>query len=207
MEDFKYYYKKEKDLISKLLKNYKLDIESNNFEALYKEVNSIDEIDTGRTHYITSLITTLLINIGINPLLYLKEVPKYYMSDLDNVNVDIPDNITSIGEYAFSFSDIKSIKLSKNLSTIKGGAFYNCTKLQNISLPSSLKQIDQDVFFNCSGLKDIKYEGTIRQLDSNVIIEIDGNYTFLENIISCKDGKVIANINDWTEELKWNRVK
>lgn len=116
MKNFKEYYRREKDLISKLLKEYKSDIESNNFEDLYKEVKSI-------------------------------------------------------------------------------------------SFPSSLKQIDQDAFFNCNKLKDIRYEGTIKQLDSNVIIEIDGNAPLFENVIFCKDGKVIADVDGWTDELKWNRVK
>lgn len=207
MERFKYYYKKEKDLISNLLKNYRSDIELNSFEELYKEVNSIDISASDRTYYITPLITSLLINIGINPLLHLKEVPSYYMQGVDITNVDIPDNITSIGEYAFYDSKVKNIKLSKNLFIIKGGAFFDCTELQSIIFPSSLEQIDQDAFFNCNKLKDIRYEGTVKQLDSNVIIETDGNAPLFENIITCKYGKVIAYINNWTDEITWNRVK
>lgn len=207
MESFKHYYKKEKDLISNLLRNYGSDIELNNFEELYKEVNSIDETASGRTYYITPLITSLLISIGINPLLYLKEVPSYYMQGLDIANIAIPDNITSIGEYAFYDSKVKNIKLSKNLSIIKGGAFFDCIELQNIFFPSSLKQIDQDAFHKCIELKDIRYEGTVKQLDNNVIIEIEGNHPLFENVITCKNGKVIADVDGWTDELKWNRVK
>lgn len=207
MKDFKYYYKKEKELISKLLKEYKSDIESNNFESLYKEVNNIDETVSNRAYYVTPLITTLLMNIGINPLLYLKEVPSYYMQGLDIANIIIPDNITSIGEFAFYGSKIESVKLPSNLLTIKNGAFFGCTNLQSISFPSSLKQIDQDAFHKCIELKNIKYEGTIRQLDSNVIIEIDGNHPLFESTIICKNGKVVADINNWTNELTWSRVK
>ena len=198
----------EKKLIEKFLSTQADNINNNNWEKFYNDLYQFDHAEL--SHYrdnITPLITHILINIGINPLLYLKEVPDSYAQDLNITNIDIPNNITSIGMYAFDASSLVTVNLSDNLEKIKCGAFYNCTDLQSISFPSSLKQIDQDVFYNCKNLKNIRYEGTIKQFDSNVIIEIDNNDPLFENIISCKDGKIIADINNWTDEITWNRVK
>ncbi|MDY3848903.1 MAG: leucine-rich repeat protein [Prevotella sp.] len=74
--------------------------------------------------------------------------------------VVIPDNITAIGEYAFSAKYDESgkgmlseIRLPSNLECIGRGAFDFQSKLEDIKLPAKLKRING--FSYCSGLKSI----------------------------------------------------
>lgn len=90
----------------------------------------------------------------------------------DNKNYEIPDNITKINNYAFSESDITSIKLKSSVKTISPYAFYKskleyiegwdyvesigdfafdyCESLGEISLPSNLTNIGSYAFRNCA---------------------------------------------------------
>lgn len=65
----------------------------------------------------------------------------------------VPDGVKEIGEYAFSFSEIKQVKLPEGLEKVGEYAFYS-SELYNIDLPSSLKEIG-DYAFN-SYLNNIK---------------------------------------------------
>lgn len=91
--------------------------------------------------------------------------------------VTIPNNIKSIGDYAFretavtsiqglgitsigtgafrSCASLKSVEFSESLTTIEGYAFYNCTSLTDFILPSNTRQltiIDYNAFEDCTAL-------------------------------------------------------
>lgn len=73
-------------------------------------------------------------------------------------SIEMADEITGIGDYAFSWlSSLPSIDLSgiSGLTFIGMNAFDNCAKLEELSLPASLTQIRDGAFMSCSALKEI----------------------------------------------------
>ncbi|WP_321518087.1 leucine-rich repeat protein [uncultured Bacteroides sp.] len=68
----------------------------------------------------------------------------------------IPDNVTSIGEYAFeTCSGLASVVIGNNVTTIGEGAFYSCTGLTSVVIGSKVTSIGKNVFYNCSALNSV----------------------------------------------------
>ena len=75
-------------------------------------------------------------------------------------SVIIPDRIdglpvTEISPYAFSESQITSIKLPGSLEKIEEAAFMLCENLKNIELPESVKYICENAFNSCTAAESI----------------------------------------------------
>ena len=76
-------------------------------------------------------------------------------------SVIIPDTIeglpvTAISSYAFSESQITSIKLPDSLEKIGDGAFIFCANMKNIEVPESVKYICENAFNSCTALESIE---------------------------------------------------
>lgn len=70
----------------------------------------------------------------------------------------IPENVTSIGNYAFSeCTELISIALPISIVSIGDDAFQGCTGLTTIELPSALTSIGDNIFEGCTNLSDIYY--------------------------------------------------
>ncbi|MBQ8199844.1 MAG: leucine-rich repeat protein [Lachnospiraceae bacterium] len=71
-------------------------------------------------------------------------------------SITIGDNITTIGANAFyGCKKLKTVKLGKNVTTIGAKAFYKCTALKKITIPSKVKSIGKQAFYGCSKLKTL----------------------------------------------------
>ena len=121
------------------------------------------------------------INFGGNPLEYAQNL--YINGELitrvnipDNVTtignaafvnysrletVTIPSSVTSIGNYAFDGTSITSISIPSSVISIGEGAFANCTNLTTASLPNTLQYIDMNLFSGCSKLSTIAMPNNI----------------------------------------------
>ena len=74
----------------------------------------------------------------------------------DFSQIDIPQNVTSIGKSAFaSCINLKSIELSDQVKKL-GGAFWYCSSLNKVRLPQNLTEIDASMFLGCSALESIQ---------------------------------------------------
>ena len=70
--------------------------------------------------------------------------------------VEIPNNVTTIGDYAFNgCTGLTNITLPDSLTTINQYAFNGCTGLTNITLPDSLTTIKTSAFGGCTSLTEI----------------------------------------------------
>lgn len=68
-------------------------------------------------------------------------------------SIDLPNSVTSIGEYAFlGCTGLTTIKLPDALAEISTGTFSLCTGLTSVALPSALSTIGSEAFYNCTGL-------------------------------------------------------
>ena len=65
-------------------------------------------------------------------------------------SIEIPDIVTSIGNFAFSgCKGLTSIELPNSLTTIGDYAFYYCNNLTSIEIPNSVTSIGEYAFFSC----------------------------------------------------------
>ncbi|MBQ9786378.1 MAG: leucine-rich repeat domain-containing protein, partial [Clostridia bacterium] len=104
----------------------------------------------------------ITVNIGSGVTLipdYLFEVA--YVNCRPNVAIlNIGENVTSIGKYAFSnITGITSIIIPENVISIGEKAFADCTAL-SITIPASITSIGRSAFFRCSKLTELNYNAT-----------------------------------------------
>ncbi len=72
-------------------------------------------------------------------------------------NTIIPNNIISIGDYAFSGRRITSITIPNSVTHIGNGAFLQ-SGLTSITIPSSVTSIGRGAFISCSSLTSVTFE-------------------------------------------------
>ena len=72
-------------------------------------------------------------------------------------SIKMSDSVTSIGDYAFNgCSQLTSIELSNNLEYIGKWAFTICERLPSITIPESVRCIDQIAFYWCNRLTKVE---------------------------------------------------
>ena len=104
--------------------------------------------------------------------------------------IEIPDSVTSIGDWAFSnCSSLTSITIPDSVTSIGGYAFSNCGSLTGIEIPDSATSIGENAFRNCSSLTSITIPDSITSI---------GYYAFY----SCSNLKSVyykGTANDWAK--------
>lgn len=191
------------DELSKFIKAHVNEINNNNFAKVYEDTN-----DSFTPCLLTSKLTELFLDAGLEPLEYMQAVPANYLAYSKLTSVTIPENITSIGRCAFSgCEELTSITIPDSVTSIGSAAFEHCSGLTSIVIPDSVTSIDhwafqyctgltsatigngvksisRYVFWDCASLKDIYFNGTKDQW--NVIKKIDSG---IKNCtIHCTDG-------------------
>lgn len=71
-------------------------------------------------------------------------------------NIVIPDNVSTIGQYAFNgCSNLTSVYIGNSITTIARYAFQNCSNITEMQISNSVTTIEQGAFYNCSSIKEI----------------------------------------------------
>ena len=191
------------DELSKFIKAHVNEINNNNFAKVYEDTN-----DSLTPCLLTSKLTELFLDAGLEPLEYMQAIPANYLAYSKLTSITIPENITSIGRCAFSGCDgLTNITIPDSVTSIGSAAFENCSGLTSIVIPDSVisidhwafqyctgltsatigngvKSISRYAFWDCASLKDIYFNGTKDQW--NVIKKIDSG---IKNCtIHCTDG-------------------
>ena len=113
-----------------------------------------------------------------NPLRY---AGKLYLNNELITELIIPDNVTSIGNYAFyGCTSIESVSIPNSVTRIKMYAFSDCSSLQSVTLGEgiSLYYISGNAFSDCTSLKSLTVQGTITSIHSQAF----QNCTSLMNV-------------------------
>ena len=90
-------------------------------------------------------------------------------------SITLPDTITSIGEYAFYYSDLKSIDIGNGVEIIGRNAFGGCDYLETLIIGDSLSTIGYNAFYICSSFKNI------------TVSENNKNFSAVNNVLFNKD--------------------
>ena len=74
----------------------------------------------------------------------------------------VPDSVINIGSAAFfGCEDLTKVTLGKGVKNIDEGAFYYCTSLSSINIPTSVKTIGDCAFLNCYKLTSITIPASV----------------------------------------------
>ena len=100
---------------------------------------------------------------------------KYYINDKEITSIEIPSNVTTLGNYVFQgCSGLTSLNLPAGITKIGGCAFYGCSRLTSLTLPASITKIGSWAFEGCSGLTSIYvYAEKVPKIDSSVFKGVD----------------------------------
>ena len=104
---------------------------------------------------------------------------KYYLLryDAKDTNVVLPksfnhknETITNYGiyQYAFYESQIKSVEVPDNITSIGSNAFGNCTNLESAYIKANLKRMHSSIFRLCSNLKDVELPNGLTTIDGGL---------------------------------------
>ena len=88
-----------------------------------------------------------------------------YVTDIDSVDIIIPDSVTEIGTEAFLGCPFKTIVLPKGLQEIQTLAFYNCSNLEEITIPENVKKIGDSAFISCKKLSKVQLNEKLQTID------------------------------------------
>lgn len=86
---------------------------------------------------------------------------------IPNTNVIVKEDITTICTLAFANTPVQKVQLPSTLTTIRYGAFQNCTALKQITLPKSMTFIEGGAFQNCSALTSISVPQNVTYLGAS----------------------------------------
>jgi hypothetical protein len=123
----------------------------------------------------------------------------------NNVNLTvvprIPDSITTIGKYAFSWCvRLRNAVIGDSITTIEDKAFNLCNALARVEIPAGVAIIGNDAFGSCTRLYSIIFKGTVTQW--NAITKGDTwNAAVPATHVHCIDGDVSLE-NDTEERLE-----
>ena len=103
-------------------------------------------------------------------------------------------NVTSIGGGAFyDCSSLISIEIPNNVTTIGKSAFYGCNGLTSIEIPNSVTSIGEDAFKFCSNLSSIKIPNGVTSIG-------DWTFTYCRSLTSIKIPNSVTSIGNYAFE-------
>ena len=78
--------------------------------------------------------------------------------------VSLPASLEFIGSYAFSYTNLQSVKMPAKLKKIENSAFASCSDLKSVQLNEGLQEIDAWAFENCSALRSITLPNSLKTI-------------------------------------------
>lgn len=116
------------------------------------------------------------------------EIDAYAFYGSPFTSVSIPENVTSILDYAFGgCSELISINIPSGVTNIFRYTFYNCSSLTSITIPSNVTQIWEGAFYGCSSLTSINIPNKVTSIGESA-------FERCTNLTTVVIGKQVASI-------------
>ena len=91
-----------------------------------------------------------------------------YPEGKSQTSYTIPDSVTSIGYYAFTYcTGLTSITIPNSVTSIGYEAFADCTGLTSITIPNSVTSIGRYAFYGCTGLTSITIPNSVTSIEDS----------------------------------------
>ena len=92
---------------------------------------------------------------------------KYYINDKEITSIEIPSNVTTLGNYVFQgCSGLTSLNLPAGITKIGYNAFQGCSGLTSLNLPAGITEISYGAFYGCRGLTSLNLPAGITSIGS-----------------------------------------
>ena len=89
-------------------------------------------------------------------------------------SITIPDSVTSIGEEAFSGCDsLESVTIGNGVTSIGSYAFHGCNSLTSITLGGGVTSMGEHAFANCSWLESITIPNSVTSIGEDAFRNCD----------------------------------
>ena len=125
-EDLKNFINENLDLINKNTKE--------SWEEIYSKLYASNTLEGN--------FTDTLLSVDIDPASILGYIPANYLYSSGIHTYRIPDNVTSIGEYAFAHcKSLTNIVIPNSVTSIDERAFWCCRSLTSVVIPDSVTEI------------------------------------------------------------------
>ncbi len=120
------------------------------YECLFSEVTFVDDdMNTLWSHDTFRKLKKVNIPNSVTT------IGNYAFSGTSLTSINIPNSVTYIGERAFSGTSLTSINIPNWMTTIGGGMFRGCTSLTSVNIPNWVTEIGDSAFSGCTSLSSI----------------------------------------------------
>ena len=100
-----------------------------------------------------------------NPLSFAHHL--YSDENTEITKLVIPNDVTSIGRYAFyGCSGLTSVTIGNSVTSIGSSAFKGCSGLTSVTIGNSVTSIGSDAFYGCSGLTSVTIPNSVTSIGS-----------------------------------------
>lgn len=90
----------------------------------------------------------------------------YYMHT-QLTEIDIPQSVTTIGEYAFASTGLTNVTIPQRVTTIGKCAFMKCAALTTVTLNANITEIAEGLFSQCSSLSSVTIPATVNKIGAS----------------------------------------
>ena len=162
-----------------------------NFSKIYELLNKKLQHSRG---YLVGCFTILFYNIGIDPLLYIEDIPENFLSGVGEITqIKIPKYIHTIGASAFAdCSNLDKVTFNSKLVRIESLAFLR-TALINVIIPEGVEYLDATAFSGCNKLEYISIPSTLKDI-GDCALSLGGKGSNLKTIEYAGDKESFKNI-------------
>lgn len=199
------------EYLKRLLSDFKIQeaLRKSDFNTLYRELQEkVPYSGVGE-------FTQLLVNLNIDPLNYLDYIPNSFLTSTSIKKINIPDHITSIGEFAFAHcGSLTSITIPNNVTSISSYVFTHCEKLKSITIPDKITKINSSTFYYCTSLTSITIPDSVTSIGDSVFSGCDNltRVTIPDSVTSISfevfsDCEKLKEITYKGMKENWNKIK
>ena len=143
----------------------------------------------------------VLYEAGIDFMTVLGYVPSRAFAGCSNItSITIPDNVTSIESFAFlGCSNLKNIDLGTGVRSIGITAFSRCSSLKNITIPKGITELSENMFFLCSNLTQVVIPNSMNHIKVGVFTDCPNLFEIIFNGTK-REFRNIKKSKGWTDD-------